>query len=63
VPAVPLFATGHEYPPEGPDAYGALPETASVYDGDLPPSPLAEDPLYSRGEAVPAAPALAEARS
>ena len=42
-----------EYPAEGPDAYGALPDTATVYDS-LAPSPLADDPLYTRGE--PAAP-------
>jgi sec-independent protein translocase protein TatB len=63
VPVVPLFTSGREYPPEGPDGYGALPETASVYDGDLPASPLAEDPLYTRGESATAAPALAEAQS
>jgi hypothetical protein len=63
VPSVPLFASGREYPPEGPDAYGALPETASVYDGDLPPSPLAQDPLYARGEDTPPAAVLAEAVS
>ncbi len=45
-----LFTTDHEYPPEGADSYGALPETANVYGGDLPPSTLAEDPLYARGE-------------
>ena len=39
-----------EYPREGPDSYGALPDTAVVYDGLLPPSPLSEDPLYARGE-------------
>jgi sec-independent protein translocase protein TatB len=63
VPSVLLFASGREYPPEGPDAYGALPETASVYDGDLPPSPLAQDPLYARGEDTPPAAVLAEAVS
>jgi len=39
-----------EYPREGPDSYGALPDTAVVYDGSLPPSPLSEDSLYARGE-------------
>ncbi|HEV3189690.1 MAG TPA: Sec-independent protein translocase protein TatB [Polyangiaceae bacterium] len=39
-----------EYPREGPDSYGALPDTAVVYEGSLPPSPLSEDPLYARGE-------------
>ena len=41
-----------EYPREGADAYGALPDTALVYDGALPASPLAEDALYTRGEAA-----------
>jgi sec-independent protein translocase protein TatB len=40
----------HEYPEEGTDSYGALPDTSKVYDGDLPASPQASDPLYSRGE-------------
>jgi sec-independent protein translocase protein TatB len=39
-----------EYPREGADAYGALPDTAVVYDGSLPASPLSEDPLYASGE-------------
>jgi sec-independent protein translocase protein TatB len=39
-----------EYPREGPDSYGALPEDSTVYQGALPPSPLAEDPLYARGD-------------
>jgi sec-independent protein translocase protein TatB len=62
-PAPALFTTDREYPPEGADAYGALPETASVYDGDLPPSDLASDPHYSRGDgeaAPPRGPAFAE---
>jgi hypothetical protein len=41
-----------EYPREGADSYGALPDTAMVYDGSLPASPLAGDALYSRGEAA-----------
>jgi len=41
-----------EYPREGADSYGALPDTALVYDGSLPASPLAEDALYTRGEAA-----------
>jgi hypothetical protein len=49
-PAPALFSTDREYPPEGPDAYGALPESSSVYDGALPASDLAADPLYARGE-------------
>jgi sec-independent protein translocase protein TatB len=48
-----------EYPVEGADAYGALPEDAPVYEGALAASPLADDPLYSRGED----PAAAEAPS
>jgi sec-independent protein translocase protein TatB len=39
-----------EYPREGCDSYGALPDTAIVYAETLPASPLAEDPLYTRGE-------------
>jgi hypothetical protein len=39
-----------EYPGEGADAYGALPDTATVYGGSFPASQLAEDPLYTRGE-------------
>jgi sec-independent protein translocase protein TatB len=39
-----------ENPLEGPDSYGALPDTAIVYDGSLPKSPLAEDPLYIAGD-------------
>jgi sec-independent protein translocase protein TatB len=41
-----------EYPREGADSYGALPDTAVVYDGNLPASPLADDALYTRGEAA-----------
>lgn len=41
-----------EYPREGADSYGALPDTAIVYDGSLPASPLASDALYTRGEAA-----------
>jgi sec-independent protein translocase protein TatB len=41
---------GREYPCEGADSYGALPDTATVYDGSLPASPLAADALYTRGE-------------
>jgi sec-independent protein translocase protein TatB len=39
-----------EYPSGAPDSYDALPETANVYDGALPMSPLAHDPLYARGD-------------
>ena len=41
-----------EYPREGADSYGALPDTALVYDGNLAASPLADDALYTRGEAA-----------
>ncbi|HTQ44477.1 MAG TPA: hypothetical protein VMI75_17065 [Polyangiaceae bacterium] len=41
-----------EYPREGADSYGALPDTAVVYDGNLAASPLADDALYTRGEAA-----------
>jgi sec-independent protein translocase protein TatB len=40
-----------ENPREGPDSYGALPDTAIVYDGSLPKSALADDPLYVVGDA------------
>jgi sec-independent protein translocase protein TatB len=55
VPAKPpLLAVDreHEYPREGADSYGALPDTAIVYDGSLPASDLAEDALYTRGQAA-----------
>ncbi len=41
-----------ENPREGPDSYGALPDTAIVYDNSLPKSPLADDPLYVLGDAT-----------
>ena len=47
------IAREREYPREGADGYGALPDTAIVY-ADLPASSLAEDPLYARGDAGPA---------
>jgi sec-independent protein translocase protein TatB len=52
VPAVPAPASAMlgEYPQEGADSYGALPDDATVYDGAFPASPLADDPLYARGE-------------
>jgi sec-independent protein translocase protein TatB len=50
-PTVPgLFTTQREYPADGADSYGALPDTAEVYDGSFPASALAEDALYARGE-------------
>ncbi len=39
-----------EYPKDGADCLGALPDTAMVYDGSFPASKWAEDPLYMRGE-------------
>jgi sec-independent protein translocase protein TatB len=39
-----------ENPRDGPDSYGALPDTAMVYDGSLPRSALADDPLYTLGD-------------
>ena len=51
-PAAILVDREREYPREGADSYGALPDTALVYDGSLPASPLAGDALYSRGEAA-----------
>jgi sec-independent protein translocase protein TatB len=39
-----------EFPREGADAYGALPDTAVVYADSLPASRLADDPLYARAE-------------
>ena len=39
-----------EYPREGADSYSALPDTALVYAGTLPASPLARDPLYRTGD-------------
>jgi sec-independent protein translocase protein TatB len=50
--AHPPASSEREYPGEGPDAYGAMPDTATVYE-PLAPSPLAEDPLYLRGVPEP----------
>jgi sec-independent protein translocase protein TatB len=69
--AVPLLIPGRpltvdrerEYPRDGADSYGALPEDSTVYAGALPPSPLAADPLYARGEAPPAGEARREGAS
>jgi sec-independent protein translocase protein TatB len=43
-------AREREYPREGADSYGALPDTAVVYEGLLAASALADDSLYARGE-------------
>jgi hypothetical protein len=40
-----------EYPRDGADAYGSLPDNALVYADGLPRSPLARDPLYLLGDA------------
>jgi sec-independent protein translocase protein TatB len=49
VPAV-APSTDREYPIEGADSYGALPDTANVYDSlPFPASALADDSLYARG--------------
>jgi sec-independent protein translocase protein TatB len=41
-----------EYPRDGADSYGALPDTAIVYAESLPASAWADDPLYTRGQAA-----------
>jgi len=56
LPAGLLVDGDHEYPAIGPDAYGALPDEATT-DGELPPSPLANDPVYAMGERVESRPA------
>lgn len=40
-----------EFPREGADAYGALPDTAVVYADSFPASRWAADPLYAHGDA------------
>jgi sec-independent protein translocase protein TatB len=39
-----------EYPREGADSYGALPDTAFIYTETFSPSALASDPLYRTGD-------------
>jgi sec-independent protein translocase protein TatB len=57
----PTAASDREYPRDGADSYGALPDTAPVHEGgESVASPLAQDPLYARGEE--GAPPAAEAR-
>jgi sec-independent protein translocase protein TatB len=53
--------TTREYPPEGADSYGALPDTSKVYEDGLPLSPLADDLLYARGKAAAKSEAADEA--
>jgi sec-independent protein translocase protein TatB len=45
-----VVSRDREYPREGADSYGALPDTAVMYAGPLPESPLATDTQYARGE-------------
>ena len=45
-----------EYPRDGADAYGALPDNAIVYAETLPRSTWARDPLYVMGDAEAALP-------
>jgi sec-independent protein translocase protein TatB len=51
-PAPVIVSKEREYPSEGADSYGALPDTAAVYDGSLPASPLAENGVYAQGESA-----------
>ncbi len=44
-------AREREYPRDGADAYGCLPDNAIVYTDLLPKSALARDPLYVMGDA------------
>jgi len=62
--APPIFSEAYverdrENPREGADSYGALPDTAIVYDNTLPKSALADDPLYVLGDAQAKLPARA----
>lgn len=41
-----------EYPREGADSYGALPDTAILYSREAIASPLAQDALYVMGDAA-----------
>lgn len=49
-----------EFPRDGADAYGALPDNAIVYADGLPKSKLGRDPLYVLGDADAALPTEAE---
>jgi sec-independent protein translocase protein TatB len=51
-PTAVVVERDREFPREGADAYGALPDTAIVYAEGFPASPLANDPLYARGDAA-----------
>jgi sec-independent protein translocase protein TatB len=48
--AEPAAAREKEYPRDGADSYGAVPDTASLYVAASSPSPLARDPLYVTGD-------------
>lgn len=48
-----------EYPREGADSYGSLPDTAILYSGHSVPSALAADPLYVVGDAAAPIPVAA----
>ena len=46
-----VIARDREYPRDGADSYGALPDDAVVYADTLPASPWARDALYVMGDA------------
>ncbi len=50
VPTSIAIVREREYPREGADSYGAIPDTAIVYARGLPISALAGDPLYVVGD-------------
>jgi len=45
-----VVARSREYPRDGVDTFGALPDNAIVYAEGLPKSPLGRDPLYVLGD-------------
>lgn len=53
-------AREREYPRDGADCYGSLPDNSIVYVELLPKSPLARDPLYVLGDADAVLPPEAE---
>jgi sec-independent protein translocase protein TatB len=52
-----VVSRDREYPREGADSHGAIPDTAHMYARGLPKSPLAVDPLYLTGDASAVLPA------
>ncbi len=52
-----VVAREREYPREGADGHGAIPDTAHMYTQGLPKSRFATDPLYVAGDASAALPA------